>query len=103
MIDISFSPKEIAVRKIYGASVDVVVTKLSREFILLVIIANLTGWPLVLWLGTKWLDDFVYKTDIGAGIFVAGAIISVSIAIITTVSIILRAAISNPADSLRYE
>jgi len=95
--------KEIAVRKIHGASVDVVVTKLSREFILLVIIANLTGWPLVLWLGAKWLDDFVYKTDIGAGIFVTGAIISVSIAVFTTVSVILRAAISNPADSLRYE
>jgi len=95
--------KEIAILKTYGASVASVITKLTREFILLTIIANLLGWPLVVWLGTKWLNEFAYKTNISAGIFIAGAIISLVIATVTVVSVTFRSALANPADSLRYE
>jgi len=95
--------KEIAILKTYGASIAGVLTKLSREFILLVIIANLIGWPVVFWLGSKWLDDFVYKTTIDPMIFITGAIISILITVITVLSVIWKAATSNPADSLRYE
>ena len=95
--------KETAILRTYGASVTSVLTKLSREFILLVIIANLIGWPVVLWLGSKWLDDFVYKTSIDPMIFITGAIISILITVITVISVIWKTATSNPADSLRYE
>jgi len=95
--------KEIAVLKTYGSSVLSVITKLTREFIVLVVIANVLGWPLVLWLGTKWLNEFVYKTSINTSIFITGAIISIAIALITVLSVTLRTATTNPADSLRYE
>lgn len=95
--------KEIAIYKTFGASVTSVITKLTREFILLVIIANVLGWPIVLWLGTKWLNEFAYKTNISAAIFIAGALLSVAITLLTVLSITIRAATSNPADSLRYE
>jgi putative ABC transport system permease protein len=95
--------KEIAVFKTYGASVASVIAKLSREFIILTFLANLISWPLVLWLGTKWLGEFAYKTNITVEIFITGAIISLVIATITVGSVTLRMALSNPADSLRYE
>jgi putative ABC transport system permease protein len=95
--------KEIAILKTYGASVASVITKLTREFIVLTVVANLLGWPLVVWLGTRWLNEFAYKTNINAGIFIAGAIISIVIAAITVFSVTFRKALANPADSLRYE
>jgi putative ABC transport system permease protein len=95
--------KEIAILKTFGASVTSVIAKLTMEFILLVVIANLLGWPIVVWLGTKWLNDFAYKTSINTGIFIIGATLSIAIALITVLSVTIRAATSNPADSLRYE
>ncbi len=95
--------KEIAILKTYGASIIAVITKLTREFVILTVIANLLSWPLVMWLGTKWLNGFAYKTNITAGIFIAGAIISIVIATITIISVTFRKALANPAESLRYE
>jgi len=95
--------REIAILKTYGATVASVILKLTREFILLVAIANVIGFPVVLWAGNKWLDEFVYKTGIGAGIFIIGALLSVTIAMVTVISVTYRAATSNPADSLRAE
>ena len=95
--------KEIAILKTYGASVASVISKLIREFVLIVVIANVLGCPVVVWLGTKWLNDFTYKTNISATIFIFGALLSIAITLITVLSITFRAATSNPADSLRYE
>ena len=95
--------KEIAILKTYGATVASVILKLTKEFLLLVALANVIGCPVVLWAGNKWLNEFVYKTDIGAGIFITGALISVSIAMVTVISVTYRAATSNPAVSLRSE
>jgi putative ABC transport system permease protein len=95
--------KEIAILKTHGAPVGSVIFKLTKEFIILTVIANLISWPLVVWLGTKWLNEFSYKTNITVGIFIAGAIISIVIATITVISVTFRKALANPADSLRYE
>jgi putative ABC transport system permease protein len=95
--------KEIAIHKVHGASVTSVILKLTREFIMIVIIANIIGWPVVVWLGTKWLNEFAYKTDISACIFIVGALVSMAIALITVIPVTLRSATSNPADKLRYE
>jgi len=100
---VSQKAKEVAIHKVYGASVTSVILKLTREFILIVIIANVIGWPVVVWLGTKWLNEFAYKTNISVGIFISGALVSILIALITVISITFRSATSNPADSLRYE
>jgi putative ABC transport system permease protein len=95
--------RETAIRKTYGASVSSVVSRFAGEFILLSLIANVIGSPLFIWLGMQWLDDFVYKTTIDAPIIITTAVISISIAMFTVISVTWRAAISNPADSLRYE
>ncbi len=95
--------REIAILKTYGATVSSVIAKLTKEFLLIVVIANVIGCPVVLWAGNKWLDEFVYKTGIGAGIFITGALLSVTIAMVTVISVTYRAATSNPADSLRSE
>lgn len=95
--------KEIAIRKTFGATVASVVSRITGEFILLAAIANILGLPLVIWLGTRWLNDFVYKTGISAWIFILGAVISISFTIGTLLSMLIRTAMSNPAESLRYE
>jgi len=95
--------RETAIRKTYGASVSSVVSRFAGEFVLLALIANISGSPVFVWLGMKWLDDFVYKTTIDAPIIITTAVISISIAMFTVISVTWRAATSNPADSLRYE
>lgn len=99
----SQSVKEIAIRKTFGATVVLVVLRLTREFLLLTTIANVLGWPLVLWFGTKWLNEFVYKTSLSVWIFILGALISIIITLATLLSLVIRTATSNPAESLRYE
>jgi putative ABC transport system permease protein len=95
--------RETAIRKTYGASVSSVVSRFAGEFVVLALIANVIGSPLFIWLGKKWLDDFVYKTTIDASIIVTTALISIVVATLTVVSVTWNAATSNPADSLRHE
>ena len=95
--------KEIAIHRTFGASVASSITVLTKEFMLLVVIANVIGWPIVLWLGTKWLNEFTYKTSINASVFIIGALISIAITLVTVLSVTMRTATSNPADSLKYE
>jgi putative ABC transport system permease protein len=95
--------RETAIRKTYGASVSSVVLRFSGEFAILALTANLIGSPLFIWLGKKWLDDFVYKTNIDVSIIIVTAMVSISIAMLTVISVTWKAATSNPADSLRYE
>jgi putative ABC transport system permease protein len=95
--------KEVAIRKVLGASIVSINQTLSKELTIIVIVANIIGWPLVVWLGSKWLNEFVYKTTITPHIFIVGAIISITIALITILSITTRTANLNPAESLRCE
>lgn len=95
--------KEIGIRKVLGAKVSGIVFLLSREFSLLVIIASIIAWP-VAWLGMNlWLKEFAYKTKIGIGLFILSTGIALVIALATVISQTLKAARTNPADSLRYE
>jgi len=95
--------RETAIRKSYGASVRSVISRFAGEFVLLALFANVIGSPMFIWLGKKWLDDFVYKTSIDASILITTALISIVVAMLTVVSVTWRAATSNPADSLRHE
>jgi putative ABC transport system permease protein len=95
--------KEIGIRKVLGAKIPSVVTLLTKEFIKLVIIANIIAWPIA-WIAMKeWLSEYAYKIDLGISIFFIAGSISLLIAIITTGFQALKASISNPVDSLRYE
>ena len=95
--------KEIEVRKVLGASVSQIVTMISKDFLLLTIIAFLIATPLA-WIGMrKWLQNFAYRTDISWWIFLLGAIVMIIIALITLGFQTIKAAMANPVKSLRSE
>ncbi len=95
--------KEIGVRKVLGASVSHIVAIITKDFLLLIVIAFAIAAPLA-WIGmNKWLDNFAYRTDISWWIFALGISVMVIIAILTLGFQTIKAAIANPVKSLRTE
>ena len=95
--------KEIGIRKILGASITNVVSLLSREFVLLVGIANVLAWPVAYWAMSKWLSDFAYRIELGIGAFVLGGVLTLLVVIGTVSLQAVKAAKMNPVEALRYE
>lgn len=95
--------KEIGIRKVLGATVPNMAALLSRNFIWLVLIANLVAWPLGWWAMNKWLQDFAYRTPIHWWIFAIAGIFALVIAIVTVSFQAIKAALANPINSLRSE
>lgn len=95
--------KEIGIRKILGATASKVIMLLSREFILLVALANLIAWPLA-WYGmNKWLESFAFRIDLNILFFIGAAGIAFLIAAASVGWQFARATRANPVDALRYE
>jgi len=95
--------KEIGVRKVLGASVTQIVSLLSKDLVSLVLIAFIIASPLA-WLAmNKWLQDFVYRTNIGWWVFAICGISMLVIAVVILCIRTIRAAIANPVKSLRTE
>jgi len=95
--------KEIGIRKVLGSSVASVATLLSRKFLLLIVISNLIAWPVAWVLAEKWLEDFTYRTTIGASLFLLSGLAVLLVALASVGYQSLRAANSNPVDSLKCE
>ena len=95
--------KEIGVRKAMGSSVSGIYVVVSREIVILVSISALIAWPLIYYIADNWLQNFYYRINLGAFSFVAGLTIALGIALLTISYRILRAAMVNPAQSLKYE
>jgi ABC-type antimicrobial peptide transport system permease subunit len=95
--------KEIGVRKILGASVTGITTLLSKDFVKLVIISFLIAAPLAWWSMYEWLQSYTYRVRIEWWVFVLAGILSVIIALLTVGYQSVKAAIANPAKSLRTE
>ena len=95
--------KEIGIRKVLGAKVSGIVALLSKEFLLLILIANLIAWPLSYYFMNKWLNEFAYKTRFSFWLFIAAGVIAMIITILTISYQSIKAAIANPVKSLRYE
>ncbi len=95
--------KEIGVRKVLGASVPTIVKLLSKDFLKLVLISILVAAPIAWWLISSWLDNYAYRIDINWWIFVAAGIIAIIIALVTVSFQAIKAAITNPVDSLKTE
>ena len=95
--------KEIGIRKVMGASTTGLTMMLSREFTKLVIIAFIPA-AVVAWLGVYlWLSGFAYRVGINPFVFVGSGLIATVIAWLTVSFQSLKAAASNPVNSLRYE
>jgi putative ABC transport system permease protein len=95
--------KEIGIRKVLGASVPSIVKYMSKEFVQLVVMANIIIWPLAYFVINKWLQTFAYRTTIRWWIFILTAIFILVMSLLTTIWQIIRAARTNPVNSLRYE
>lgn len=95
--------KEIGVRKVLGAKVPGLISSLSIGFLKLVLVANLIGWPIAYALMDGWLQDFAYRSDLGAGVFLACGVVSVGVALSAVGFQSWRAASSDPIEALRYE
>jgi len=95
--------KEIGIRKVLGASIIHIVTNLSKEFILLVCLANAIAWPVAYYFMNKWLKNFAYRTSMGLWIFILSALAALVISLLTVSYQSIKAATANPVDSLRYE
>jgi putative ABC transport system permease protein len=95
--------KEIGIRKVLGASLGSLFTLLSKEFLILVLIALLIATPLA-WLAmNKWLLNYSYHTTMDWWIFALSAVISIMIALVTVSFQSVKAALINPVKSLRSE
>ncbi len=95
--------KEIGVRKVLGASIREIVFMLSKEFTILILVANLLAWPLAYFIMQRWLRSFAYRIDVSVDIFLISGLIATAIALLTISHQSIKAAVSNPANSLRYE
>ncbi len=95
--------KEIGIRKVLGATVGYIVGLLSKEFLKLVLIANVIAWPLAWWAMNKWLQDFAYRINLSWWIFVIAGLMAVLIAILTISFQAIKAALANPVKSLSAE
>ena len=95
--------KEIGVRKVLGATVAGVVSLLAGQFIKLIVLANVLAWPLAWFVLEKWLQRFAYRIDLGVGIFIATALSTVLVALLSVSYQSIRAALANPVEALRSE
>jgi putative ABC transport system permease protein len=95
--------KEIGIRKVLGASVMSIASLLSIDFLKLVIIGFVIASPIAWWIMHSWLENFAYRTDISISIFIIAAITALIIAVLSVSFQAAKAAIANPAKSLRTE
>jgi putative ABC transport system permease protein len=95
--------KEIGIRKVLGANIVAIVILLSKEFLKLVLLANLLAWPIAWWLVGVWLDNYAYSVNIHPLLFIAATLLVILIAVLTMMLQTIKAAMENPVNSLRIE
>lgn len=95
--------KEIGIRKVLGASVSGIVLMLSKDFGKLILIAFVITLPFAWWGVNKWLETYQYKVNIGWQVYVMAGAASLIIAWLTMSYQSIKAATSNPVDSLKNE
>jgi len=95
--------KEIGIRKVLGASTSGLVVMLTKDLTKLFFITNLVAWPVVYFASRIWLQNFAYRTHVGLGIFIFSAILVLIVSLGTISYQAIKAAMTDPVDSLRYE
>ncbi len=99
--------KEIGVRKVLGSTVRQIVQLLMKEFVILIILANVIAWPIAFYFLKGWISDFQYRIDLwgidNLAIYLFAGIGALLVAMIAVSYKSIRAALSNPVNSLRDE
>lgn len=95
--------KEIGIRKAVGASVGSIIALLNKDFLKLVLIANLLAWPVSWWLMNLWLEQFAYHVTVKWWVFIVAGVLTLVIALLSVSIQALRVAQGDPIISLRNE
>jgi putative ABC transport system permease protein len=95
--------KEIGIRKVLGSSVSGIVMMFTSKYVRWVIVANVLAWPAAYFAANRWLQTFAFRTAIGLRPFIIAGLMTLAVALLSVIFQTLKAALSNPADSLRYE
>ena len=95
--------KEIGIRKVLGASIQGIIYMLVRDFTKWVFLAVIVAWPIGYLVMNKWLNNFAYRANLGVWIFLSSALLALVISIVTVSYQSTKAALANPANSIRTE
>ena len=95
--------KEIGIRRVMGASFKGIIILISKEFMILILLANLIAWPVTYFVTSGWLDNYSQHIPTNWLFFILSAIIALLLALLITGYKTLRISMVNPAKTLRYE
>jgi putative ABC transport system permease protein len=95
--------REIGIHKVFGATVPDVLKLLVREYVLLVVAANVVAWPIAFLMMSAWLRNFAYRTGVGWEGFVGTGLATLVLAVLTVGFQSVKAASASPAEALKYE
>jgi ABC-type antimicrobial peptide transport system permease subunit len=95
--------KEIGIRKVLGASVANLWQMLSKDFVVLVLIASLVAIPIAYYFMSDWLQKYEYRTTISWWVFVGAALGALAVTLLTVSYQAIKAALMNPVKSLKTE
>ena len=93
--------KEIGIRKVFGANEGIILRLISRDFLILVTIGIIIAVPVAYYFMSNWLQNYVYRTNIGAPLIIVAALLTVAITFITISYKAYQASVMNPANSLK--
>ena len=95
--------KEIGIRKVLGASLSKIIGLMVKEFAMLIFVSCLAALPVSYFIMNKWLQNFAYRTSVSPWIMVSSAMTAFTVAALSVIYQVIKAARANPVDSLKYE
>lgn len=95
--------REIGIRKALGASMFSIIKLINKEFMIILLLANIVAWPIAYFSINKWIDSFAFREYISIWSFILATMIGFLIAVLTVSHKAVEAGSRNPVDSLRYE
>ena len=95
--------KEVGIRKVLGAGLQDIIKLQMKEFVLLVVLANILVWPLAWWWGVSWLSEFAYHMSLKPTNFLITLLISLVLVVITILYHALKSTRTDPVEALSDE
>jgi putative ABC transport system permease protein len=95
--------KEIGIRKVFGADESVILRLISRDFLILTMIAIIIAIPVAYYFMSNWLENYVYRSKIGVPLLLFAGLLTILITFLTISYKAYQAAIMNPSDSIKTE
>ena len=95
--------KEIGIRKVLGSSVGDILFLLNKDFLMLILMANVIAWPISWVVTSRWLQNFAYRVSLSWDTFVFAGFLALAVTLVMVSGQTLKAALASPSRSLRYE